>query len=156
MVISVEFDELDDDVKSLLCVSDLLRTEEQMMREIILNAIDPLIASGPRFSFEDREPIGAVPHPCAQVDLGEAWETARVDAEACRDLLEEDNSIEATLRVYRNTIGWLRFWSLRFPNAEWREQFEMELQARQVGLERLRKKARVKFNFEMIQELENV
>src|SRR6266516_2757267 len=48
---------------------------------IILSAIDPLIALGPKFSFDDREPL-AVPHPCAQVDLGRAWLEAQIDARA--------------------------------------------------------------------------
>src|SRR5262245_36927678 len=125
----IEFDELDDDLKALLDVSGLLVTEEQMKRQIILGAIDPIIATGRHFSFEDREPL-EMPHPCAQVDLAEAWEVARIDAEACRDLLEDDDGLEATLRAYRNTIGWLRFWSFRFPNADWREQFERELEVR--------------------------
>jgi hypothetical protein len=37
-----EFDALDDDLKALLCGSDQLRTEEQMMREIILNGLHPV------------------------------------------------------------------------------------------------------------------
>jgi hypothetical protein len=150
-----EFDELDDDLKALLCGSDQLRTEEEMARQIILNAIDPVIALGPTFRFEDREPLD-VPHPCAQVDLAEAWEAAKIDAEACRDLLEEDHSIEAALRVYANTIRWLRFLSLRFPNAEWRERFDRELRLRERGLNRLRDKAKWKFELEMMEELANV
>ena len=47
-----EFDALDDDLKALLSVSDQLRTEEQMAREIILNAIDPVIALVDTFRFE--------------------------------------------------------------------------------------------------------
>src|SRR2546425_1128936 len=88
-----EFDELDDDLKALLGVSDQLRTEEQMAREIILNAIDPIIALGEPFRFEERDPDDFyisidVPGPCAQVDLGKAWQVARLDAEACRVTLE--------------------------------------------------------------------
>jgi hypothetical protein len=74
-----EFDALDDDLKALLSVSDQLRTEEQMAREIILNAIDPIIALGDPFRFERREPDDFyisidVPGPCDQVDLAEALE----------------------------------------------------------------------------------
>src|SRR5262245_28263247 len=106
MILEVGFDDLDDDVKALLEVSDLLRTEEQMMWEIILNAIDPIIASGPRFRFEEREPGSIdVPHPFAQVDLALAWEVAQQDARACQLTLEHDHSLEATLRAYRNTIA---------------------------------------------------
>jgi hypothetical protein len=156
-----EFDALDDDLKALLRASDQLRTEEQMKREIILNAIDPIIALGDPFRFEEREPDDFyisidVPEPWAQVDLAKAWEVARLDAEACRLVLEQDHSLEATLRVYRNTIGWLRFWSVRWPNTEWRERFEQELQARERGLDRLREKTKWKFEFEIMEALNNV
>jgi hypothetical protein len=156
-----EFDALDDDLRALLGVSDQLRTEEQMAREIILNAIDPIIALGDPFRFEKREHNDFyisidVPEPWAQVDLAKAWEVARLDAEACRLTLEYDHSLEATLRVYRNTICWLRFWSIRWPNAEWRERFELELEARRIGLDGLRRKARARFNLDMMQALENV
>jgi hypothetical protein len=92
-----EFDALDDDLKALLSVSDQLRTEEQMAREIILNAIDPVIAFGPRFRFEEREPDDFyisidVPGPCDQVDLAKALEVAQLDAKACQLTLEEDHS----------------------------------------------------------------
>ena len=140
-----EFDELDDDLKALLAVSDQLRTEEQMAREIILNAIDPIIALGPPFRFEEREPNDFyisidVPHPSAKVDLAQAWQVAQLDARACQLTLEHDHSFEATLRVYRNNLSWLRFWSVRFPDAEWRQRFELELGARRIGLDGLRRK----------------
>jgi hypothetical protein len=156
-----EFDELDDDLKALLAVSDQLRTEEQMAREIILNAIDPIIALGLPFRFEEREPNDFyisidVPDSCAQVDLAQAWEVAQQDAKACQLTLEHDHSFEATMRVYRNTIGWLRFWSVRCPNAEWRERFERELQEREKGLDRLQEKAKWKFEFEIMEALNNV
>jgi hypothetical protein len=153
-----EFDALEDDLKALLGASDQLRTEEQMMREIILNAIDPIIALGEPFRFEEREPneIGEVPKPWAQVDLAEAWDVAQVDAEACRVLLEEDYSVEAALSVYRNTIGWLRFWSVRFPNGEWRERFDRELREREEVLNRLQEKAKWRFEFEIVEALNNV
>jgi hypothetical protein len=160
-MLEISWDDLDDDVKALLGVSDLLRTEEQLMREIILGAIDPIIASGPPFRFEEREPNQFyisidVPGPCAQVDLGEAWEVARLDAEACRVTLEYDHSLEGTMRAYANTIAWLRFWSIRFPHAEQRERFEIECQARVEGLNRLRDKAKWKFDLPMVEALSNV
>jgi hypothetical protein len=154
-VIDVEWDDLDDDLKALLCVSDQLYGEEQMAREIILDLIDPVSALGEPFSFEDREGL-EVPLPWAQVDLGKAWEVARSDAEACRLTLEEDHSIEATLRVYRNTIGWLRFWSSRWPNRKWRERFERELRVREEVLNRLQDRAKWRFEFEIMEALNNV
>ena len=154
-MIEVEWDDLDDDLKTLFCVSDQLYGEEQMAREIILNLIDPVIALGEPFSFEDREGL-EVPLPWAQVDLGKAWQVARSDAEACRLTLEEDHSIEATLRVYRNTIGWLRFWSNRWPNREWRQRFERELRVREEVLNRLQDRAKWRFEFEIMEALNNV
>jgi hypothetical protein len=148
----IEWNDLNDDVKSLL---SLLPSEQQMAREIILNAVDPITATGPRFSFDDREPFD-VPHPCARVDLARAWTEARRDAEACRDLLDDDASLHAALRVYRNTIRWLQFWSLRFPDGRWREEFEAQLRVRVVGLNRLKDKAKWKFEIELMQALNNI
>jgi hypothetical protein len=155
-MIEIAWDDLDEDVQALLGLSDVW--EQPMARDLILNALDPIptTALGPTFDFEDREPIGAVPHPCAQVDLAEAWAEAQIDARACRDLLEEDDSFHAALVVYRNTIGWLRFWALRFPNERWRDQFERQLEVRGKGLRRLKGKAKRKFDIEMMQVLENV
>jgi hypothetical protein len=156
-----EFDALDDDLKALLSVSDQLRTEEQMGREIILNAIDPIIALGDPFRFERREPDDFyisidVPGPCDQVDLAKALEVAQLDARACKLTLQYDHSLEATLRVYRNTISWLKFLSVRFPDADLRRRLELELEARRIGLDGLRRKARATFNLDMMQALENV
>jgi hypothetical protein len=153
MLLEVSWDDLDDDVKSLLSISDVW--EQPTMRDIILDAVDPLIALGPSFSFDDREPL-SVPHPCAQVDLARAWEAAQGDARACRDLLEEDGSLGAALTVYRNTLGWLRFWALRFPNEMWREGFERQLEVRERGLRRLKDKAKFRFELEVVQALESV
>jgi hypothetical protein len=160
-MIEISFEDLDDDVKDLLVVSDLLRTEEQIVREMILEAIDPIIPTGPLFLFEPREPSEFyisidVPSPSARVDLAQALEVARLDAVACRLTLEQDHSLEGTIRVYANTIAWLKFLSVRYPNADWRQRFEFELQVRGIGLDRLRRKARAKFEIEMLQALESV
>jgi hypothetical protein len=152
MWVEFEFDALDDDLKALLCGSDQLYGEEEMARKIILDLIDPVIALGEPFSFEDRDSLEA-PLPWAQVDLAKAWEVARSDAEACRLTLEEDHSVEATLRVYRNTIGWLRFWSNRWPNRQWRERFERELRVREKVLNRLQERAKWRFEFEIMEAL---
>lgn len=154
ILIDVVWDDLDDDLKALLSICDVW--EQPMAREIILGAIDPIIANGPRFSFEDREVIEDVPHPCAQIDLARAWSEAQIDARACKALLEADGSFEAALRVYRNTIGWLRFWSLRFPNERWREGFERQLEVREKAINRLWRKSKLKAELEIMQALENV
>jgi hypothetical protein len=148
----MEWDDLDEDIKSFL---SLLPSRKQMARETILNSVDPIIASGPRFSFEERDPFD-VPHPCSVVDLAKAWSEARNDAEACRDLLNEDDSIEAALIVFRNTIQWLEFWSLRFPNGEWREQIQRQLRVRAMGLNGLKDRAKSRFNIEMMEALNTI
>jgi hypothetical protein len=70
MRIDVEWDDLDQDVKALIEVSDVLRTEEQIAREIILDAIDPITASGPRFCFDDREPFDVPIHAHKSISQG--------------------------------------------------------------------------------------
>jgi hypothetical protein len=152
----IEWDDLDEDVKALIGVSDLLRTEEQMAREIVLGAIDPItVPAGPRFSFDDREPLD-VPHPCAEVDLARAWTEAQADVVACRDLMDEDGGVGAALKVFANTVQWLAFWSLRFPNAGWREQFERQLRVREASLNRLRERAKWRFEIEIVEALNNI
>jgi hypothetical protein len=45
---------------------------------------------------------------------------------------------------------------VRFPNGEWRERFERELQVREEGLNNLRDKAKWRFEFEIMEALNNV
>ncbi len=55
-MIEISWEDLDEDVKALLTVSDVW---EQPMPRV-------------------------VPHPCAQVDLAEAWSEAQIDARAVK------------------------------------------------------------------------
>jgi hypothetical protein len=137
----------------------------EMARGIILREMDPIQADGAVFEFVEAAPGSmpdfcwispAVPEPNARVDLLEAWDVAQRDARACRATLECDGSMEALIRVYANSIKWMRFWSTRFPNAEWRARFAQELEAREEGLAELRFKAFSKGNLEMIEKLTNV
>jgi len=150
---------VEDDLGELLGLCDQLLTEDQMRRRIILETIDPIIPTGGLFRFKECGPDGIsreVPKPFDRTDLAVAWQIAQADAMACRLVLERDHSIEASLRVYRNTIAWLRFWSIRFPNEEAREEFERQLEERMFGLAALKARARMRFSLEMIEELENV
>jgi len=133
----------------------------EMARGIILREMDPIEADGEPFVF----PTGSrcdswispeVPEFNAKVDLLEAWAVAERDASACRQVLEHNHSMGATIRVYVNSIKWMRFWSVRFPDAEWRARFAQELEAREAGLAELRSKAFRKGDLEMIEELANV
>jgi hypothetical protein len=153
--------DVDDDLSELLGLCDQLLTEEQMRRRIILETIDPIIPCGDLFTFKQREPSELfispeVPKPFDRVDLAVAWQVAQADARACRLVLERDHSLAASLRVYRNTIAWLRFLSVRFPNEQQRAMFERALEERMLGLAALKAKARMRFRLEMMEELENV
>jgi len=135
--------------------------EEMMVREMMVNAIDPIIPLNEPFTFENREPNDyyislEVPGIGDRVDLFRAFEVSLLDARACRLVLEHDHSTSATLRVYRNTIQWLAFWSVRYPSEEGRAKFDKELEARTAGLKALKLKAQLKFDFRMMEELENI
>jgi hypothetical protein len=97
------------------------------------------------FSVEDHDPVG---------ELHER-EVSAVPVEPT-NRMDRDHSIEASLRVYRNIIAWLRFWSVRFPNEEAREEFERQLEERMIGLAALKARARMRFKLEELEELESV
>jgi len=135
--------------------------EEMMVREFVLNAIDPVIPLGEPFIFEKREPSEyyislQVPGIGDRVDLSRAREIAQQDARACQLVLEHDHSLAATLRVYRNTLAWLRFWSVRCPSEEWRQRFKEELEEMEKGLQALRTTAKLTFQLEIAEELANI
>jgi hypothetical protein len=147
-VIEIDFDDLDLDVIEFLEMSGKLRTREQLMRKFVLDVVDPVIALGDPFIFEQREDRDdyispEVPGSDAQVDLAVAGRVAELDARACSIVLERDNSFDATFLVYKNTLGWLVFWSHRHPNERWRKRFAEQLEERKEGLEELKTKATV-------------
>jgi hypothetical protein len=152
---------LDEDVEALLLVSGRLRTPEQVIREFVLDAIDPIEATGPTFVWEIRpdNPMYIsleVPDPFAKCDIAEAYAIAKLDAESCSRVLERDHSVEATLRVYRNTIEWLRFLSVRHPNELCRLEFAEQLQDRRARLEELKLEASLRYRFDVLDELKTM
>jgi hypothetical protein len=152
---------LDDDLEELLFISGKLKSREQIMREILLRAIDPAIPLGPEFEFEVRPEEEdyislEVPDSGAKVDLAIAWQVAKLDAQACALVLDRDDSTAATLRVYRNQLQWLSFWSSRHPHDKWRAIFERQLEQRKTGLKALKDKATLRFNLPMLEELQQV
>jgi hypothetical protein len=151
---------VEDDLRELLRLCDQLWTEEQMRRNIILQIIDPIIPTGNLFRFSERKGdffiSPNVPGPFDRTDLAIAWQIAQADAKACRLVLEHDYTLDGALRVYRNTIGWLRFWSVRFPNEQRRALFAEQLTVREMDLAALKAKARMRFRLEMMEELESV
>ena len=139
----------------------------EVARATVLAELDPISfsAQGEPFIFPRPEPGSLpdfcwispeVPGPYAKVDLHEALRVAERDASASQTTLEWDNSTEAILRVYGNTIAWLRFWSIRAPQAEWRARFVRELETREEGLAELRSKVFRKGDLKMMEELTNV
>ena len=160
-VIEIDCDGLDPDVLELLSISGKLRTREELMRKLVLDAIDPAIPLGPQFEFEGRpdDPMYLsleVPDSNAQVDLAQAWTIAQLDAQAASLVLNRDNSLAATIRVYSNQLRWLAFWAWRFPNDLWRRKFEAELIERQAGLNELRMKAQLRLRLDVIEELKAI
>ena len=158
----IEIDcELDPDLIELLELSGKLRTREELMRQIVLDAVDPVIAVGSEFIFEQREDRDdyislEIPDRNAQVDLAIAWTVAQLDARACALVLETDHSLAATIRVYRNTLDWLAFWSVRHPNDNWRAEFRAQLSVRRAVLQKLKDRAGFRFEFEMLEELKAI
>jgi hypothetical protein len=150
---------LSDDLEELLLISGKLKTQEQLMREMLLSALDPAIPMGPEFEFEIRPPEEdyislEVPEVGSKCDLALAWQTAKQDARGCEIVLGRDESMEATLRVYTNSLRWLAFWAHRHPNDRWRAVFERQLKERKAVLQAL--KERAKYNPPMLEELKQV
>jgi hypothetical protein len=122
-----------------------------MARAFIRSEMDPIHATGEPFVFG-----GEVPDPYANVDLLEALRVTGRDARACEVTLEVDGSTEATLAVLRNSIAWLRFWSVRSPSAEGRETSARNLERMEQKLSELRAKAFQRGNVEMIEGLSDM
>jgi hypothetical protein len=151
---------VEDDLSELLGLCDQLWTREQMRRNLILQVIDPIIPTGDLFRFSERKGdffiSPDVPGPFDRTDLAIAWQIAQDDAKACRLVLEHDYTLDGALRVYRNTIAWLRFWSVRFPNEQQRAVFAEQLAERMMALAALKARARLRFELEMVEQLENI
>jgi hypothetical protein len=161
MFVEVSWDELDPDVVEFLVMSGKLRSREELMRKFVLDAIDPIIALGDEFIFQQREDRDdyislEVPDSTAQCDLAVAWKVAVLDARACSIVLDRDDSFDATLRVYKNSLGWMTFWSCRHPNEAWRKRFAAQLEERKEGLEELKTKATYQFRLGLLAELKTI
>jgi hypothetical protein len=131
-------------------------------RAIILSDLDPIKAEGPEFIWpKPPEPDfwwinPSVPAPDANVCVVEALNHWMTDTDACKRVLDVDDSIEATVRVLRNTICWLKFWSVRARTAELRGWYSNQLELRLAGLTQLREKAFAKGNDAIMQLLTDV
>jgi hypothetical protein len=157
-VLEIDLDELDEDVVELLLVSGKLRTREQLMRKAISDALDPIIALGNEFEFEQRPDDELyisleVPDRNSVVDLALAWRIALLDARACALVLDRDHSLAATIRVYKNVVDWLAFWAVRHPNDRWRAEFGANLAVRRLVVQQFQRRAAVRSKFAMLGEL---
>jgi hypothetical protein len=131
-------------------------------RAIILSDLDPIKAEGEPFIWpKPPEPDfwwinPSVPAPDANVCVIEALNHWMTDTDACKRVLDVDDSTEATVRVLRNTISWLRFWSVRARTVELRGWYAKQLDERLQGLAQLREKAFARGNDTMMQALSEV
>jgi hypothetical protein len=158
----IDLDDLDTDLAEFLSLTGKLLTPEEAVRKAILRSIDPLKKPGCRFEFEARPNdefyLSIETPPCnADVDLVVAWNVSQQDAIASSKILDRNNSTTSEIiGALRNTIGWLQFWSCRFPDQLWRERFQLLLSERRTGLEALKLKARYQIRPDIERELEAI
>jgi hypothetical protein len=159
-IVEIDLDDLDEDLAEFLLM--VAKPREQIMRETIIRAIDPLQEVGLCFEFEPRPDDECylsleVPPPNADVDIVYCWKIAQLDAEACSLILDRDNStIEDIVLVYGNLIRWLEFWELRFPSKKWRESFSVQLAQRKSRLAMLKHKAKYQIRPDIEEELKAI
>jgi hypothetical protein len=155
----IDADDLEDDLIDFLQLTGKLLTPEEAMRKAILRSIDPCKNPGARFEFEVREDNPfylslEVPPPNADVDLVMCWKIAQLDGLAASKILDRDNSTTAEIvSAYRNVLGWLDFWSYRFPDKAWRERFAIQLDERRAKLNELKLEAKYRLRFDIEEEL---
>jgi hypothetical protein len=99
-----------------------IREVYPMLQKMLTDGLDPIIADGPEFEFDG---VLDVPPPRAKVNLIEARDECGRQIKTCQMLLECDVEceVDAAKAVLRNSIDWMRFWSVRSPTAELREMF---------------------------------
>ena len=158
----IDLDDLDTDLAEFLALTGKLLTPEEAMRKAILRSIDPLKKLGARFEFEARPNdefyLSLETPPCdAEVDLVVAWKVSQLDAIASSKILDRNNSTTSEIiSALRNLIGWLEFWSVRYPDSLWRERFALQLSERRAGLQQLKLKARYQIRPDIERELEAI
>jgi hypothetical protein len=97
-----------------------------------------------------------VPCPDSSKSLREALEEAEQDALKCAELLDGDCSISELINVLRNTIEWLKFWSVRATSSEAREAFGRQLADREQGLIELMAQALRRNRSDVFRKLEQL
>jgi hypothetical protein len=95
-----------------------IREVYPMLIKLVTEGLDPITAEGPEFEF-----VGLldVPDPRAKVSIIEARDECGRQIKTCQMSLE--GPVDRAEDVLRNSIRWCRFWSVRAPTAELRDQF---------------------------------
>jgi len=95
-----------------------IREVYPMLIKLVTEGLDPIKADGEEFEF-----VGLldVPDPRAKVSIIEARDECGRQIKACQMMLEGE--VDRSVAVLRNSIRWCRFWSVRAPTAELREEF---------------------------------
>src|SRR5262245_4866477 len=86
-----------------------VREIHPMLERILVDGLDPINADGPEFELGGG--LLEVPPPNARVNVIEAKDVCGRDIKTCQMLLEGE--MDRAELVLRNSIDWLRFWSVR-------------------------------------------
>ena len=120
-----------------------------MAFRIIQGELDPeRDLDGPPYRFWGGVDLSDVPEPRANCNNQEAWKVAQRHARRVKELLENNPTLATLLLVQWNIASWLRYWSVRFPDPDFREKFARELALAEEdiarGQERMLLKMRVR------------
>src|SRR5262249_3605346 len=92
-----------------------VREIHPMLERVLVDGLDPIEPDGEEFELHG---VLEVPPPNAKVNLFKAKDACGRDIKACQMLLEGE--MDRAELVLRNSIAWLRFWSVRGPTPEMR------------------------------------
>jgi len=108
-----------------------------MAFRIIMDECDPnRDIDGSVYRFGGTVDLEDVPEPTANCDIKLAWMVARKHAQKVVELLGSNPSLVTVMVCQENIERCCRFWSVRFPDPEWREKFAAELAAAEEDVER--------------------
>jgi hypothetical protein len=126
-------------------LGETIVTVVKMVRLLVTNEIDPLPIHQREGTFEFDWNSGP-PDPMSDCDLVVAWSYAQAAAKHNQQLLQAPDrlSLRTVLGIFRNTIAWAKFWSIRHPHDGWREKFAEEVAAAEADVRALIATARAK------------
>ena len=118
-----------------------IREVADMMFRMVNEACDPeRDIDGPVYTFWGGVDLSDVPEPRANCNNQEAWKMAQRHARRVKELLESNPTLATLLLVQWNIASWLRYWSVRFPDPDFREKFAAELTAAEEDIARQQEK----------------